>query len=68
LHRWPEEDELYDLVADPAQLHNVADDPACAEIRAELEWELARLQEELGDRPYAGPDTPHPDWARDTSR
>jgi len=44
--------ELYDLVADPHELRNIADDPAAAEVRAELERELARLQEHYGDEPY----------------
>ncbi|GAB3751031.1 sulfatase [Microlunatus parietis] len=45
--------ELYDLVADPNELTNIADDPAAAEIRAELERELARLQERYEDVPHA---------------
>lgn len=58
----PAEFELYDLVSDPAELHNVADDPAYAGIRADLEAELARLQELYGDQPYLGPDTPRLEW------
>lgn len=54
--------EMYDLVADPAELHNIADDPAQAQVRAQLEKRLRTLQEQLGDRPYEGPDTPRPDW------
>ena len=59
----PSEFELYDLVADPAELTNVANDPSYAEIRRDLEAELARLQELYGDRPYEGPDTPRLDWS-----
>ncbi|MBB1509711.1 sulfatase [Tessaracoccus sp. MC1756] len=59
----PSEYELYDLVADPAELHNVADDPAYAAIRSELESELARLQEEFADQPYVGPQTPRLQWS-----
>ena len=44
--------ELFDLVADPLELGNVIDDPAYREVRMELEAELARLQDELGDEPY----------------
>ncbi|SEE81153.1 sulfatase family protein [Ruania alba] len=46
--------EMYDLVADPNELTNIADDPAHAETRAELERELARLQEQYQDAPYVG--------------
>ncbi len=48
----PIEWELFDLVADPYELENVIDDPAYAEVRAELRAELARLQAEVGDTPY----------------
>ncbi len=44
--------ELYDLVADPAELHNIADDPGQSAVRAELEAELARLQRQYDDEPY----------------
>jgi arylsulfatase A-like enzyme len=54
--------ELYDLRNDPAELRNVADDPAYAEVRAELEEKLAAYQSRYADEPYTGPDTPHPDW------
>ena len=59
----PSEYELYDLVSDPAELNNVADDPAYRDIRSGLEAELARLQAHYGDRPYIGPDTPRLDWS-----
>ena len=59
----PSEHELYDLVKDPAELANVVDDPAYAEVREQLEAELARLQEQYRDQPYRGPDTPRLDWA-----
>ncbi|MDA4892548.1 sulfatase family protein [Microbacterium resistens] len=54
--------ELYDLRRDPTEIHNVVDDPAYAEIRAELERTLARYQEHYGDLPYTGPETVHPEW------
>ena len=38
--RYPPEWELYDLVEDPRQLRNVADDPAYASVRADLERRL----------------------------
>ncbi|WP_259559647.1 sulfatase family protein [Brachybacterium sillae] len=58
----PQEFELYDREVDPLELHNVVDDPAYAPVVAELRAELARLQVELGDEPYRGPDTPRPEW------
>ena len=58
----PDEWELFDLDADPHELVSVADDPAYAGVRAELEAELARLQALYGDEPYRGPGTPHPEW------
>lgn len=54
--------ELYDLVADPAEMHNVADDPGYVEVKAQLEQKLAQYQRRFGDEPYVGPDTPRPDW------
>jgi arylsulfatase A-like enzyme len=54
---FPAEWELYDLVADPRELNNVADNPAYAGIRAELEAELERLQKHYRDEPYR-PDLP----------
>ncbi|TRY18222.1 sulfatase [Tessaracoccus rhinocerotis] len=59
----PEEFELYDLVADPAELVNVADDPAYVDVLADLRRRLAELQAEYGDEPYRGPDTPRLDWS-----
>jgi hypothetical protein len=46
--------ELFDLVADPHELHNVIGDPAYRGIALELREELERLQRELGDAPHAG--------------
>ncbi|MGA7756518.1 MAG: sulfatase/phosphatase domain-containing protein, partial [Ilumatobacteraceae bacterium] len=48
--------ELFDLVVDPAELHNVIADPAYREVAIELRTELARLQAEVGDRPHAPAD------------
>ncbi len=44
--------ELFDLVADPHELHNVIADPASRPVAIELRDELARLQAELGDEPH----------------
>ena len=59
----PTEYELYDLVADPAELTNVVDDPAYAGVRAEQADQLARLQAKYRDQPYLGPETPRLDWS-----
>ncbi len=50
--------ELYDLHADPRELHNLAGDPAHARILAELKDELSRQRRLYGDT--AGPDDPPP--------
>lgn len=61
-YRYPVEWELYDLQDDPQELHNIIDDATYADIVTNLKEELARLQAHYRDIPYAGPDTPHPDW------
>ena len=42
--------ELYDLVADPDELHSVAEDRAYAEVFELLKAELVRLREQYGDQ------------------
>jgi arylsulfatase A-like enzyme len=54
--------ELYDLKSDPTEVKNVADDPAYADIKAELEQKMAEYQKHYDDEPYRGEDTPHPEW------
>jgi choline-sulfatase len=54
--------ELYDLKSDPTEVRNVADDPAYAGIRADLEAKLDQYQEHYRDEPYVGPGTPRPEW------
>ncbi|GAA3777881.1 sulfatase [Microbacterium kribbense] len=54
--------ELYDLHADPTEVRNVADDPAYAQIKAELQVKLGQYQARYQDEPYRGPGTSHPDW------
>ncbi|WP_246957836.1 sulfatase [Brachybacterium sp. Marseille-Q7125] len=58
----PIEDELYDLVADPREMINVAADPAYAEQLAAMQQLTAQMQAEVGDAPYEGPDTPRLEW------
>jgi arylsulfatase A-like enzyme len=41
--------ELYDLEKDPHELHNVYDDPANAQLLADLKAELERLRKQYGD-------------------
>lgn len=50
--------ELYDLVADPKEVRNVADDPAYEEVRADLERRLWLVQHRYGDHPH--PSQPRP--------
>jgi arylsulfatase A-like enzyme len=46
--------ELFDLVRDPHELHDRYDDPAYAEIVAELTSRLTELQRSYGDTPLHG--------------
>ena len=57
-HVHPPEWELYDLVADPDEVRNVADDPAYADVRRDLERRLWDAQAEVGDEPH--PSQPAP--------
>ena len=41
--------ELYDLVEDPDELHNVYDDPAYRTVRDELKNRFAQLRKNIGD-------------------
>ena len=54
--------ELYDLEQDPEELTNLANDPAHHDLLIRMREELARLQAEVGDTPYTGPDSPRPEW------
>lgn len=50
----PVEWELFDLVADPLEVHNIYGTPEAESITAELRAELERLQRLVGDAPFAG--------------
>ncbi len=49
---YPPEWELYDLVADPDEVQNLADDPAHRSLRDELAAAMWREQARLGDAPH----------------
>jgi arylsulfatase A-like enzyme len=65
IHYWKKDAwELFDLVKDPTEQHNLLFDPAeaakpeVAKVFAELKAEITRLQREFGDEgQYADPDT-----------
>ncbi|MEQ9209780.1 MAG: sulfatase-like hydrolase/transferase, partial [Pseudomonadales bacterium] len=44
-------EELFDTIADPHELHNIAENPEYKEILDELSQELDRWLAEIGDRP-----------------
>jgi hypothetical protein len=61
--------ECYDLVHDPEELHNLADDPARAELVMKLKTELYRLKKEVQDndefaehQPTTSVASPSPDF------
>jgi arylsulfatase A-like enzyme len=47
LHR--QREELYDLSADPYEMHNLADDPSQADLRRSLRQQLADWCRQQGD-------------------
>jgi arylsulfatase A-like enzyme len=56
--RYPAEWELYDLEADPRELHNVYDHPDYARIGDELKAAMWREQARLGDAPHPSQPVP----------
>ena len=58
-HGWParlaEPQQLYDLLFDPHEAHNLARDPACAAVLAEMSGRLDRWMAETADPLLAGP-------------
>jgi arylsulfatase A-like enzyme len=55
---FPPEWELYDLVEDPDELRNVADDPRYADIRRRLTADMWRAQAAVGDAPHPSQHVP----------
>jgi len=53
--------QLYDLESDPEEQHNRADDPACAEIRRDLEARLDAWMRRTHDPLLQGPVPPPPE-------
>lgn len=50
----PVEWELFDLVQDPLEVHNIFGTSEAAEVTVELQAELARVQAQVGDQPFPG--------------
>lgn len=50
--------ELYDLEADPEELHNIYSDPAYRVVREEMKVRMWKAQAALGDRPHPSQPTP----------
>jgi arylsulfatase A-like enzyme len=65
---WPErepaEEQLYDLTLDPIEVHNVADDPAYAEVLNEMRGRLDAWMEETNDPILKGLPVPAPKGAK----
>ncbi len=64
--RAPAEEELYDLIFDPNEVRNVADEAAYADVKADLRARLEKYMAETDDPLLAGP-VPIPEgaWAND---
>jgi arylsulfatase A-like enzyme len=66
-HGWndraPAEEQLYDLIFDPVETNNLADDPAMADVLADLRARMDRWLEETDDPVLQG-HVPAPEGAR----
>ena len=51
----PDEEMLFDLIFDPHESHNLADDPRAAEVLAEMRTRLGAWMEETADPLLVGP-------------
>lgn len=60
------EEELYDVKKDPYQLHNLADDPAFAEVKIALRQQLIAWMEETNDPRFENPKSTFWDQVRYT--
>jgi N-sulfoglucosamine sulfohydrolase len=54
-YHWRPRHELYDLLLDPFEIHNLAGDPAYADIQRDLSKQLATWREQQNDS-KTGPD------------
>ena len=66
-HGWPEQyivsEQLYDLIFDPNETHNMASDPSVSEVLAELRGRLGQWMQATDDPLLHGP-VPAPPGAR----
>lgn len=60
------EEELYDVISDPYQLVNLANDPALAEVKGQMKQKLQQWMEETGDRRATDPRSVYWDQVRYT--
>ncbi|HRV94675.1 MAG TPA: hypothetical protein P5526_21125 [Anaerolineae bacterium] len=54
------EEQLYDLMFDPTEAHNLADDPTMAEVLDDMRGRLSRWMQATDDPLLQGPIAPPP--------
>ncbi len=54
-YHWRSREELFDTLLDPSEVHNLADDPAYADIKRDLHERLVAWREQQDDH-KTGPD------------